>query len=788
MQKYFFFLILSVFIVRFEVFSKDFKITGRILDSLTAQPLENATIILETEQSFKKYNQISDNNGQFSFSRLQKGNYTIFVKFLGYTSKSFNVQIIDENIEITSILLSLEDISLNEIVIKASRPLIVQQKGIINYNIAGSIWENQGNAIDLLKKIPFLSIDNSINVRLKGKKVTFFLDGKEILLTGDALENFLLSLTSQSIDNFELVFTPGSKYDSSIMSIVNIKTVKAKQLGNTGTLTAGLGFGKYFRYNTGLQVSKKAEKYTIFGGFSQQQLKRYFITKNERDIQTNNQFNKVYFNDLENDIRAVKLLNLKFGGEFTPNKFNSINFLFQADINNRERNVNYLSKIGTLDKIDSTLMINSTGKANFNNYSGGLNYIKKFKNNSNEINFNIDLGRYYINWGENIKVKNPEAILAKSTPWVRTIDFSSIDGNYSIPLKKGKLELGGQFKNSSVNTEFKYFNSLVLDSAKSSLYIYKENIKAGYFNFENSTNKLNYQLGLRYEHTSVSGDEKLNNDLITSQYSRLYPSISLQYILNDISQITFSAANKITRPSFEWMNRRILFKSPYFFTRGGGLISPSYSNSFDLGYVLNNNISFNFGHLSRKKGIGFVPIISENNTIYQVKNINSFKYTYFDAAFNKQINSVWNNSINLEAYHTNVLIDNLSKNKLGNTITINIQNSIKMKKIGTMDFAINYFSKDYSDVYNSLPQYYVDFGFSRKFFKNSIDLKFTITDVFNTYISRYGYSGDSINLNESFKVESRFFRLNFLYRFGNKNASFKEKASKTGNDLKRILL
>lgn len=787
MLKFSLFFILFLLITEFEVFSKDYKITGNVLDSLTSQPLESATISLETEQGIKIASQISDVSGLFTFSKIQTGNYTLFVTFLGYSLKSFKIFVKDENIQIPKILLSLENISLNEIIVKASRPLIVQQKGIVNYNISGSIWENEGNAIDLLKKIPFLNIDNSLNARLKGKRVTFFIDGKEILLTGDALENFLLGLTSQSIDNFELIFTPGSKYDSSIMSIVNIKTVKAKLLGNTGTLTTGLGFGKYFRYNTGLQVSKKAENYTIYGGFSQQQLKRYFITKNERDLQAYNQSNKIYFNDLENDTRAVKLLNLKLGGDFTPNKYNSINFLFQADINNRERNVNYLSKVGSLNKIDSTLMINSTGKAIFNNYSSGFNYIKKFKNNSNEFNFNIDLGRYYINWGENIKIESPEAILATSTPWIRTIDFSSIDGNYSIPIKKGKLELGGQFKNSLVNTEFKYYNSIILDSAKSSLYIYKEKIQSGYLNFENSLSKLNYQLGLRYELTEVSGDEQLNNDFISSQYNRLYPSIGMQYILSDISQLTFSYAYKITRPSFEWMNRRILFKSPYFFTRGGGIIAPSYSNSFDLGYILNSDLSFNFGQESRKNGIGVVPTLSENRTIYQVKNLNSFKYTYFDIAFNKQVNTVWNSSFNFEIYHTKVLIDSLSKTKVGNTITLNFQNGFKINNLGAIDFTLNYYSRDYSDVYNSLPQYYVDFGFSRKILRKSVDLKFLISDIFNTYISRYGYSGARINLFESLKVESRFFRLNLTYRFGNKNATFKEKDSKAGNDLKRIL-
>ena len=60
------------------------KITGKVLSSKTGEPLIGATVTLEGVKRVVK----SDQNGYFSISGLEKGNYKITVTYVSYSAKT----------------------------------------------------------------------------------------------------------------------------------------------------------------------------------------------------------------------------------------------------------------------------------------------------------------------------------------------------------------------------------------------------------------------------------------------------------------------------------------------------------------------------------------------------------------------------------------------------------------------------------------------------------------------------------------------------------------------------
>lgn len=64
------------------------KITGQLLDSISQQPVEFASLVLINTQSGKEADGIiSDERGGFKFTEVKIGTYDLHISFLGYNDK-----------------------------------------------------------------------------------------------------------------------------------------------------------------------------------------------------------------------------------------------------------------------------------------------------------------------------------------------------------------------------------------------------------------------------------------------------------------------------------------------------------------------------------------------------------------------------------------------------------------------------------------------------------------------------------------------------------------------------
>src|SRR6476469_865259 len=70
------------------------KIAGKVIDSLTAQPIEYATVTLLQVGNSKPYNgTVTNNSGQFEIENVEPGNYELVVGFIGYQSRTLSFSI-----------------------------------------------------------------------------------------------------------------------------------------------------------------------------------------------------------------------------------------------------------------------------------------------------------------------------------------------------------------------------------------------------------------------------------------------------------------------------------------------------------------------------------------------------------------------------------------------------------------------------------------------------------------------------------------------------------------------
>ncbi len=95
------------------------------------------------------------------------------------------------------------------------------------------------------------------------------IDGKQTYLSAAEVSNMLRNMQSNSIEQIEIITNPSAKYDAAGNSgIINIKLKKNRNMGMNGSVTAGTGYGKFAKYNGGLNLNYRNGKFNVFGNYN----------------------------------------------------------------------------------------------------------------------------------------------------------------------------------------------------------------------------------------------------------------------------------------------------------------------------------------------------------------------------------------------------------------------------------------------------------------------------------------------------------------------------------------
>src|SRR5579872_7356786 len=306
------------------------KITGRIIDSISHQPLEYATISVFRPKEAKPISGgMTNKKGLFVIDGLQPGSYAVTVDIIGYGTLTMGPYKLDAGKPV----LSLGDIAAGKKVTEMAAATVTATRGLIEnkldkivYNVEKDITSIGGVATDVLKKVPMVSVDVDGNVDIMAKANFFFLiNGRPSSIFGNNLSDALQSIPASQIKSIEVITSPGAKYDAEgtggIINIIlkdnrlngingNISVTGGSRLQNgsfnfnarhgkfglnsffsgnaqlpsttlnssnrnsydsTGNMSSNLaqaGSSRFYRngYETGLNLEWDANKYNVFSG------------------------------------------------------------------------------------------------------------------------------------------------------------------------------------------------------------------------------------------------------------------------------------------------------------------------------------------------------------------------------------------------------------------------------------------------------------------------------------------------------------------------------------------
>lgn len=372
-------LVLGVIIFLFSADSIAQKgiIAGKVTDSHSNEniPFSNVAIY-RTDNSEMITGAVSDENGQFRLTRIPYGEYQLVVSFIGYTTDTLpSLLLSSANPEINfNLALAPAIVNLEEIEIQGSASAVVTSIDRRTYNADEFETAKGGTAVDLLNKLPAISVGPDGSVSLRGTtEFMVYLNGKPTQLEPSVL---LAQLSADAIENIEVITVPSAKYDAQGKGgIINVVTKRTGLEGfsiSGNALLGGAPWGHLqdplsgydmndTRYGGGLNLVYVKNSLTFYGGL-------YYNKKNVNGDRTGDarllQDNESYYHMVASGERPEWYRNFSanFGTDFQLNDRSTLSAAYYYGNREEGRSAFYVYNnfYGDVDKNSSVICWTST--------------------------------------------------------------------------------------------------------------------------------------------------------------------------------------------------------------------------------------------------------------------------------------------------------------------------------------------------------------------------------------------------------------------------------------------
>ena len=735
----------------------------------------------------------TDENGKIIFIDIVPGNYqmqTIYVGFADHTSDVFALGAGETKV-LPAVTLDNQAENLAEVTVKAKRPIIEVKADKTILNVEGTISASGENALQLMRKAPGVVVDNNDNILLQGKAgVRIYIDGKPSPLSAADLASYLQGIPSASIDAIEVITNPSSKYDAEgNAGIINIRLKKDKSLGTNATINAGLSVGQHFSHDAGIQFNYRQRKLNVFGNYN------YNNHEGEQFYNFRRTIIPFFFDQQSGHISDNTSHNIKTGLDFFLDDKNTIGVLIhgsQADGNNTgySNSLIYFDKEN--DVPDQRLVAQNLSTSERSNYNVNLNYVYDNKKGQT-INFDADYGQFirsnnslqpntYYN-PANDSILNALKYMNDSET---AIDIYTVKVDVEQPVGKATLGYGAKYAQVKTDNRFFFYDitstgEQILDPDRTNSFFYDEQVSAGYVNFSRAYKKWSYQLGLRGEHTHSTGQLTSLKDPKGKPNKRTYfdffPSGGVTYNVDQKNTMRITYSRRLTRPNYQNLNPFEFKLDELTFRRGNPFLSAQYTHNIQLGHTFNYrlNTTLSYSHttdfmtnITDTAGINQAFIIWENLADQKVWNL-SVSYPF-------RLGEKWSVFVNGGATHLqNTSIADDDRFTAGKEIDIAVQffniyaqSTYQLPANFTLELSGYYTSPSiWGGNFKTQEYWNVDFGVQKTFLDNRLRIKAGISDIFKSQEWEAENAFGILSTNANGGYDSRRFKLNATYNFGN---------------------
>lgn len=668
--------LLLLTILSISAFSQTGNIKGNVVDESGVEiPFASIAIKSITDKDLA-IGGVSDINGDFDIEEIPFGVYNIEISFIGYETKVIdNVEIkkLHKHIRLGDVELSTSSQVLGDVEVTAMRSTVVNKIDRKSYNTDDFETAKGGSAVDILGKLPSVSVSPDGEVSVRGATdFMVYVNGKPTQMDPSML---LASMSSNQIENIEIITIPTSKYDAQGKGgIINITTKKTGEKGwsiSANGLVGGAPWGnrtdKYDgyvlndnRYAGGLNFNYMDDDISIYGALNYKKKNVNGDRNGDARLLQNPNNNPPgdYYHMVASGLRPEwdETYSAMAGISYNLNDNSSLSASYSYSHRNKGRSAfyvynNFYADIDKNNKVDNDWIYNPNTDNRYGEFhSATIDYALKLENEdklniafvyehsalssnlSNEV-YDFDHANDVVGAQRDHFKQNEDSPL---NGFRISIDYEKKLGNgdkLGFGLQPQYLTHDGTFNYDTLNVSTGDWGSYGAFENGISL---KRSIYAGYVDYSGKWGKLSYVAGIRLEYT----DQNMHIDNLEYQkeipflpkpqhdnyYKKLdwFPTLHLDYKITEKDQLIFAASRRINRPPTKNMAPYLYRRHYEVYVIGDPSLKPEYNTNFELTY--NKKIG------SQSLGLtgfyrGTTNAIFRVNTVYEKENVLIRSYT-----------------------------------------------------------------------------------------------------------------------------------------------------------------
>lgn len=809
-----------------------FTIKGVLLDSLTQEGEPYATIRITKKGVPDKAVKmaVTGANGKFQEKlNVPAGDYAISISSIGKAPvvKDFTLKPSTKIIDLGTLYSSEANNELKGVEVVAQKPLVKVDVDKIEYNIEDDPDSKSNSILEMLRKVPLVTVDGEDNVQVNGSSsFKIHVNGKPNNMMSNNPKEVLKSMPANTIKYIEVITSPGAKYDAEgVGGILNIVTVGGGFEGYTATFRGnvsnnGAGAGTYAMVKQG--------KMTISVNYN------YDYNNSPRSYSDN------YRENYEPGARDEKFLesqssskskgnfqhgNLEASYEIDTLRLLTAAFGMYGGSNESDNNGNTVMYRTNHEDVAYRYRTDSRNKNSWYSINGNIDYQRTSRKNKqrmltlsykintqpqtdNSRNVYLDIfpDEQKEELAERLRLENYHSD-GKTNTMEQTFQV-----DYTTPIGKlHTIETGAKYifrRNSSDNALYEAAggsDNYAYNEDRSSEYRHLNHILSAYVGYTLKYKDFSFKPGVRYEQTiqRVKYIVGPGEDFHTN-YSDWVPSVSLGMKIGKTQNLRVGYNMRIWRPGIWNLNPYFNNQDPMSISQGNPDLKSEKSHAFDIAYSnfsAKFNINVSLRHSFGNNGIERVSrlITNENGEIFddnpEHMAPNGAMYSTYDNIGKNRDTGLslylnWNASpktriyVNGRGSYRDLKSEAQGLHNYGWNVSCHggIQHTLPLK----IRLSLN---GGGSTPYISLQgkgsgyQYY-SIGLNRSFLKDDrLTLNLYCNNIFEKYRTYNSHTkGDNFISKSSGKYPNRYVGFSIGYRIGELKASVKKAARSINND------
>lgn len=809
-----------------------FTIKGVLLDSLTQEGEPYATIRITKKGVPDKAVKmaVTGANGKFQEKlNVPAGDYAISISSIGKAPvvKDFTLKPSTKIIDLGTLYSSEANNELKGVEVVAQKPLVKVDVDKIEYNIEDDPDSKSNSILEMLRKVPLVTVDGEDNVQVNGSSsFKIHVNGKPNNMMSNNPKEVLKSMPANTIKYIEVITSPGAKYDAEgVGGILNIVTVGGGFEGYTATFRGnvsnnGAGAGTYAMVKQG--------KMTISVNYN------YDYNNSPRSYSDN------YRENYEPGARDEKFLesqssskskgnfqhgNLEASYEIDTLRLLTAAFGMYGGSNESDNNGNTVMYRTNHEDVAYRYRTDSRNKNSWYSINGNIDYQRTSRKNKqrmltlsykintqpqtdNSKNVYLDIfpDEQKEELAERLRLENYHSD-GKTNTMEQTFQV-----DYTTPIGKlHTIETGAKYifrRNSSDNALYEAAggsDNYAYNEDRSSEYRHLNHILSAYVGYTLKYKDFSFKPGVRYEQTiqRVKYIVGPGEDFHTN-YSDWVPSVSLGMKIGKTQNLRAGYNMRIWRPGIWNLNPYFNNQDPMSISQGNPDLKSEKSHAFDIAYSnfsAKFNINVSLRHSFGNNGIERVSrlITNENGEIFddnpEHMAPNGAMYSTYDNIGKNRDTGLslylnWNASpktriyVNGRGSYRDLKSEAQGLHNYGWNVSCHggIQHTLPLK----IRLSLN---GGGSTPYISLQgkgsgyQYY-SIGLNRSFLKDDrLTLNLYCNNIFEKYRTYNSHTkGDNFISKSSGKYPNRYVGFSIGYRIGELKASVKKAARSINND------